>query len=267
MALVASADINITSSTKQAKDAQSTAASAQSAADSAKNLAQQAANGINTNYYGPDQPTDPKDGDLWFQEDDSGNVLSIQRYDAASGSWIIGYSLSKIQDAQKAADDAAAAAATAQKAADDANAVGAAAQKTADSAASAASSAASAASDAANAASDAKSAAGTAQTTADGKNTNFYGPDDPVNPKAGDAWFKPSGEDDSTVIPMQYDGTQWNSVSDVIAQAAKTLTDAWKSVNGNINGLKIEPLTITDEQIDTGAISEAKMNWNTHLIF
>lgn len=115
-------------------------------------------------------------------------------------------------------------------------------------------------------ASSAQDTANSALTSANGKNTNFYGINQPVNPKQGDLWFKPT-DNGNGVTPLQFDGANWVSVTDIIANLAKQITDYWQASSGNIDGQKIEPFTITSEQIDTGAINEAKMNWSTHLIF
>jgi hypothetical protein len=103
----------------------------------------------------------------------------------------------------------------------------------------------------------AKQAANQAMTSANGKNTNYYGEEDPVNPKVGDLWFKPST--DGTVTPLQFDGgTTWLSITDSIAQAAKDLVDSWTASDGSsMNGAKL----------DGASISEEKMKWSTHLIF
>lgn len=58
-----------------------------------------------------------------------------------------------------------------------------------------------------------------ALTTANGKNTNYYGTATPTNPINGDNWFKTTADGIET---LQYiDGT-WVSVTDMVANAAKT---------------------------------------------
>ncbi|WP_260286351.1 hypothetical protein [Peribacillus aracenensis] len=102
----------------------------------------------------------------------------------------------------------------------------------------------------------AQTQANTALTSANGKNKNYYGEEEPENPKGGDLWFKPL--EDGTVTPMQYNGIKWLSITDSIAQAAKDIVDSWTAPDGtSMNGQKI----------DGASISEEKMKWSSHLIF
>jgi hypothetical protein len=104
-------------------------------------------------------------------------------------------------------------------------------------------------------ANEAKTTATTALTSANGKNTNYYDETPPENPKGGDLWFKPV---DGARVPLQFDGEEWLSVTDLIAKAAKDLVDSWTAPDGtSMNGQKI----------DGASISEEKMKWSTHLIF
>lgn len=102
----------------------------------------------------------------------------------------------------------------------------------------------------------AQTQANAALTSADGKNKNYYGEEEPENPKAGDLWFKPG--DEGNVTPLQFNGVKWLSVTDAIAQAAKDIIDSWTAPDGtSMNGAKI----------DGASISEEKMKWSSHLIF
>ncbi|GGH83516.1 phage minor structural protein [Pullulanibacillus pueri] len=97
-----------------AVSAQGTANTAQQTASDAANTANQAytqatnaaqtaddaltaANGKNTNYYGPDPPTDPHPGDNWFVEDDSGTITAIKHWDGSH--WVIDVDNASINDA------------------------------------------------------------------------------------------------------------------------------------------------------------------------
>ncbi|KYC94359.1 hypothetical protein B4102_3580 [Heyndrickxia sporothermodurans] len=123
MALMGSVDISFTKSTqianeatKTANDASKTATDAKNTANNASKIAEEAtqkaieavqsANGKNTNYYGPDAPSNPKKGDLWFKEVD-GEYTQTYRYDGTQWVLIVDLDTSLIQkEAQKARDDA-----------------------------------------------------------------------------------------------------------------------------------------------------------------
>lgn len=104
-----------------ATDAQSTANNAQETAENAENTANSAletaneakekantalesANGKNTNYYGQNEPSNPKNGDVWFVEDAEGNVTAIKHYDGSQ--WVLDVDNSIIEQAQSDAENA-----------------------------------------------------------------------------------------------------------------------------------------------------------------
>ncbi|WP_270315501.1 phage tail spike protein [Streptococcus infantarius] len=62
-----------------------------------------------------------------------------------------------------------------------------------------------------------------ALTAANGKNTNFYGPDTPANPKQGDVWYKENGDKLEMWVYETRDGvTQWYALSnDLTAEEVK----------------------------------------------
>lgn len=63
--------------------------------------------------------------------------------------------------------------------------------------------------------------------SADGKNTNYYGPDEPSNPKKGDLWFRiVDGEYTRT---YRFDGTEWQLIMNMDNQEAKELAAEAKS--------------------------------------
>ncbi|MGG4039890.1 beta strand repeat-containing protein [Heyndrickxia ginsengihumi] len=142
--------------TQTATQASSTANSAQQTADTAL----QSANGKNTNYYGEEQPTTGKNGDLWFKDNGDGTKTVYQYIDNAWSLYI-----------DQNASDAAQAAADAQSAADHAAQVGSAAQSTANAAAEAAATAQQEANVAASAASNAQVSADSAQEAAENAQT------------------------------------------------------------------------------------------------
>lgn len=73
----------------------------------------------------------------------------------------------------------------------------------------------------------AESKATQAMISANGKNTNFHGPDEPRNPKTGDLWFKEvDGEYTGT---WQFDGIQWQLIVDPESQYAKELAEEAKN--------------------------------------
>lgn len=80
-----------------------------------------------------------------------------------------------------------------------------------------------------------------ALTAANGKNTNFYGPDTPANPKQGDVWYKENGDKLEMWVYETRDGvTQWYALSNdltaeevkqVVAQAQEESADALEKAN------------------------------------
>ena len=87
----------------------------------------------------------------------------------------------------------------------------------------------------------AKDDANYALTAANGKNTNFYGPDTPANPKLGDVWYKENGDKLEMWVYESRDGvTQWYAlandltaveVKQAVAQAQEESTDALEKAN------------------------------------
>ncbi|OJG10065.1 phage minor structural protein [Enterococcus asini] len=87
----------------------------------------------------------------------------------------------------------------------------------------------------------AKDDANYALTAANGKNTNFYGPDTPVNPKLGDVWYKENGDKLEMWVYEIRDGvTQWyalandltaEEVKQAVAQAQEESADALEKAN------------------------------------
>lgn len=198
-----------------AGQAAATAASAQQTA----NTAIQTANGKNTNYYGPDEPVNPKGGDAWFVENADGDIIAIRHWDGTN--WVTDVDnttlTQQISDAQTTAEKAAAVGQAAQQTANQAAATADAAAQTAENAQKTANGAADAASIAAQAAATAQTMATNAQKTADGKNMTYYDLTAPANPKTGDLWFKSMT---GGVTPYRYDGTKWVSTTDVVATNA-----------------------------------------------
>ena len=80
-----------------------------------------------------------------------------------------------------------------------------------------------------------------ALTAANGKNTNFYGPDTPANPKLGDVWYKENGDKLEMWVYESRDGvTQWyalandltaEEVKQAVAQAQEESADALEKAN------------------------------------
>ena len=78
-------------------------------------------------------------------------------------------------------------------------------------------------------------------TAANGKNTNFYGPDTPANPKQGDVWYKENGDKLEMWVYETRDGvTQWYALSNdltaekvkqAVAQAQEESADALEKAN------------------------------------
>lgn len=87
----------------------------------------------------------------------------------------------------------------------------------------------------------AKDDANYALTAANGKNTNFYGPDTPANPKLGDVWYKENGDKLEMWVYESRDGvTQWYAlandltaveVKQAVAQAQEESADALEKAN------------------------------------
>jgi len=105
-----------------ATNAENTANNALETANEAKdtaNTALESANGKNTNYYGQNEPSNPKNGDIWFVEDAEGNVTAIKHYDGSQ--WVLDVDNSFIQQALSDAENALAQANSAISAANDAN--------------------------------------------------------------------------------------------------------------------------------------------------
>lgn len=80
-----------------------------------------------------------------------------------------------------------------------------------------------------------------ALTAANGKNTNFYGPDTPANPKQDDVWYKENGDKLEMWVYETRDGvTQWYALSNdltaeevkqAVAQAQEESADALEKAN------------------------------------
>ena len=87
----------------------------------------------------------------------------------------------------------------------------------------------------------AKDDANYALTAANGKNTNFYGPDTPANPKLGDVWYKENGDKLEMWVYETRDGvTQWHAlandltaeeVKQAVAQAQEETAEALEKAN------------------------------------
>ncbi|EAE4836783.1 hypothetical protein E1V54_00340 [Listeria monocytogenes] len=87
----------------------------------------------------------------------------------------------------------------------------------------------------------AKDDANYALTAANGKNTNFYGPDTPANPKLGDVWYKENGDKLEMWVYETRDGvTQWyalandltaEEVKQAVVQAQEESADAIEKAN------------------------------------
>ena len=87
----------------------------------------------------------------------------------------------------------------------------------------------------------AKDDANYALTAANGKNTNFYGPDTPANPKLGDVWYKENGDKLEMWVYESRDGvTQWyalandltaEEVKQAVAQAQEETAEALEKAN------------------------------------
>lgn len=87
----------------------------------------------------------------------------------------------------------------------------------------------------------AKDDANYALTAANGKNTNFYGPDTPANPKLGDVWYKENGDKLEMWVYETREGvTQWyalandltaEEVKQAVAQAQEESADALEKAN------------------------------------
>lgn len=87
----------------------------------------------------------------------------------------------------------------------------------------------------------AKDDANYALTAANGKNTNFYGPDTPANPKLGDVWYKEKGDKLEMWVYETRDGeTQWHAlandltaeeVKQAVAQAQEETAEALEKAN------------------------------------
>ncbi|MGJ0751484.1 phage tail spike protein [Enterococcus durans] len=87
----------------------------------------------------------------------------------------------------------------------------------------------------------AKDDANYALTAANGKNTNFYGPDTPANPNQGDVWYKKNGDKLEMWVYETRDGvTQWyalandltaEEVKQAVTQAQEESADALEKAN------------------------------------
>lgn len=87
----------------------------------------------------------------------------------------------------------------------------------------------------------AKDDANYALTAANGKNTNFYGPDTPANPNQGDVWYKENGDKLEMWVYETRDGvTQWyalandltaEEVKQAVTQAQEESADALEKAN------------------------------------
>lgn len=71
---------------------------------------------------------------------------------------------------------------------------------------------------------DAQESANQAAISANGKNTNFYGPDKPANPKEGDLWYKDLGNGETDMY--QYHNGNW-----VLLQSTRQLDLAKKEID------------------------------------
>ncbi|MFK4782034.1 phage tail spike protein [Lactococcus petauri] len=127
-----------------------------------------------------------------------------------------------------------------------------------------------------NKAEQAKDDANYALSSANGKNTNFYGPTTPNNPKLGDVWYKENGDKFEMWVYEIRDGvTQWyplmtdmtaEEVKQAVEQAQKDANTATEKANQAFNdavnalnaaesvGASVETLTTSVEQ-NTSKIS------------
>ena len=101
--------------------------------------------------------------------------------------------------------------------------------------------------------SDINSSINTVLDSANGKNKNYYGPDEPVSEdlKENDLWFKDVGE--GLVDMYRYDGTQWilvspNNLNEVLEEQINSIVD---EVSGMLDEYRLETDTIFGELSDT----------------
>lgn len=73
---------------------------------------------------------------------------------------------------------------------------------------------------------EAESNANQAIVSANGKNTTYYGPDEPTNPKKGDLWFKIV--DGQYTQTYRFDGIEWQLIMDLESHEAKEEAKAAK---------------------------------------
>ena len=80
----------------------STVAGAVRDAQESANQAAISANGKNTNFYGPDKPANPKEGDLWYKDLGNGETDMYQYHD---GNWVLLQSTRQLELAKKEIDE------------------------------------------------------------------------------------------------------------------------------------------------------------------
>lgn len=97
---------------------------------------------------------------------------------------------------------------------------------------------------------DAQDTANTAAVSADGKNTIFYGPDEPKANKVGDVWFQTVGEE---TVMKTWNGAEWVSVVDT--KENKELKEATDQAKELADEAAKEAQLATDKAND--AIAEA----------
>lgn len=231
----------------QANTATTNAATAQSAADSANTAALNAAgiaNGKGKVWYQTTAPTGNVN-DLWI--DTTNNANTPKRYNGTA--WVA------VTD--KAATDAATAAATANSAAQAAQTQANTATTNAATAQTAANNAQTAANAAQTTANSASTAAATAQTTANGKNTVSYSTNTPVSTytgRAGDVWFT---QDGTGAVTGHYvwSGSAW--ITQTLTNTVIANLDAGKISTGILAAARIGANSIAANQMVTGTITAA----------
>lgn len=110
--------------------------------------------------------------------------------------------------------------------------------------------------------------ANVALTAANGKNTNFYGPDTPTNPKLGDVWYKENGDKlEMWVYEIRGGVTQWfplmtdltqEEVKQAVAQAQRDTEEALNKANDSFDKA-IDALNNANSVLDTVETLETKV--------
>lgn len=114
-----------------------------------------------------------------------------------------------------------------------------------------------------------------ALTAANGKNTNFYGPDTPVNPKLGDVWYKENGDKLEMWVYETREGiTQWyplmtdltqEEVKLVVAQAQSDANIATDKANQAFNDA-VNALNVAESASESVETLATKVEQNTSKI-